>query len=368
MTMPVSPAGRRRRASRIACLTALALTVLCPFGRLAAAERPSARQQLAACQASWQLTVDRQHRRDLQHTVRVDRDRMLALLALPRTWAGWLPADSLPAGFELLPLLLADGKTTSHSRYTAGLWGLTEAVALKYGLRITANYDERLDEQRATRAAVRYWRDLQRLYDSPWQALLALVNTPPVFQNAARRLSSQQFWDFRDRSLLLYDDFPGQWASLLYWSAYGHVQPAVSPDTVRALTETTLGAPLSLSLLCRQLALSESDFRRQNPCVLSDDCLDAGSRIWLDKERTARFVVEQERLYAQTDEQLRQNREARRKAFEAAMAPLTYTVRSGDTLGAIARRYQVRLADLMRWNQLKSDRIYVGQKLKIHKS
>ena len=365
MRLSVSHTNRWRQATHGACLLALALTVLCP---LAAAEKTSARQQLAACQASWQVTLDRSGRRELQRTVKDDRDQMLALLALPRAWASWLPADSLPAGFELLPLLLAEGKTTASSRYTAGLWGLTEAVALKYGLRLTPNYDERLDARRATRAAVRYWHDLTRLYDHPWQALLALVNTPPVYQNAARRLPSQQFWDFNDGSQLLYEGFPRQWASLLYWSVYGQVQPAVVSDTVESLTEITLSAPLSLRLLCERLALSEGDFRSYNPCVLSDDCLDAGSRIWLDKARAAQFVGAQEKLYAQTDEQLRQDREARRKAFEEAMAPITYTVRSGDTLGAIARRYQVRLADLMRWNQLKSDRIYIGQKLKIHKS
>lgn len=43
----------------------------------------------------------------------------------------------------------------------------------------------------------------------------------------------------------------------------------------------------------------------------------------------------------------------------------TYTVKSGDTLSGIARRYNVTVADLKKWNGLNSDLIIVGQKLKV---
>lgn len=44
----------------------------------------------------------------------------------------------------------------------------------------------------------------------------------------------------------------------------------------------------------------------------------------------------------------------------------TYTVKSGDTLSGIAKKYHVSVADLKKWNHLKSDRIQVNQKLKIY--
>lgn len=43
----------------------------------------------------------------------------------------------------------------------------------------------------------------------------------------------------------------------------------------------------------------------------------------------------------------------------------TYTVRRGDTLGAIADRYGCSVGDLKSWNGLKGSTIYPGQKLKI---
>ncbi len=48
---------------------------------------------------------------------------------------------------------------------------------------------------------------------------------------------------------------------------------------------------------------------------------------------------------------------------------LTYTVKSGDNLLKIAKKYpNVTVEDIKKWNNLKSDKINVGAKLKIYKS
>jgi len=49
-------------------------------------------------------------------------------------------------------------------------------------------------------------------------------------------------------------------------------------------------------------------------------------------------------------------------------ANISYEVAPGDTLGAIARRYGVSVADLRRWNNLRGDRLSVGQVLTIRGS
>jgi len=43
----------------------------------------------------------------------------------------------------------------------------------------------------------------------------------------------------------------------------------------------------------------------------------------------------------------------------------TYRVKSGDTLGKIAAKYRVSVSRLKTWNELKNDRIYIGQKLQV---
>ena len=52
-------------------------------------------------------------------------------------------------------------------------------------------------------------------------------------------------------------------------------------------------------------------------------------------------------------------------AAAAKDAPGTYVVKPGDVLGRIARQHGVKVADLKAANGLKSDKIVVGQKLKI---
>ncbi len=43
-----------------------------------------------------------------------------------------------------------------------------------------------------------------------------------------------------------------------------------------------------------------------------------------------------------------------------------YSVKQGDTLSAISRKYRVSVANIKRWNNLRSDMIRVGQRLKIY--
>lgn len=56
------------------------------------------------------------------------------------------------------------------------------------------------------------------------------------------------------------------------------------------------------------------------------------------------------------------------KVEERAKAPqyIVYTVKSGDTLSKIAKKYHVKVSEIKKWNNLKSDVIQINQKLKIY--
>ncbi len=56
-----------------------------------------------------------------------------------------------------------------------------------------------------------------------------------------------------------------------------------------------------------------------------------------------------------------------RKRQAANTDRITYTIRRGDTLGGIASRYRVKVSDLKRWNNLRSDLIREGRKLVIYR-
>ncbi len=48
-----------------------------------------------------------------------------------------------------------------------------------------------------------------------------------------------------------------------------------------------------------------------------------------------------------------------------AVSATTYTVKAGDTLSGIAKKYGVTYQQLKQWNNLPSTKIYAGQKLKV---
>ena len=45
---------------------------------------------------------------------------------------------------------------------------------------------------------------------------------------------------------------------------------------------------------------------------------------------------------------------------------MVYTVKSGDVIGKIAEKFNVRLSDLKYWNGMTRDRINIGQKLTVY--
>jgi membrane-bound lytic murein transglycosylase D len=57
---------------------------------------------------------------------------------------------------------------------------------------------------------------------------------------------------------------------------------------------------------------------------------------------------------------------AREIKFEPSQGSVVYhTVKRGDTLGGIAKKYRVSVKNLQKWNKLKSTTIRIGQKIKI---
>ncbi len=53
---------------------------------------------------------------------------------------------------------------------------------------------------------------------------------------------------------------------------------------------------------------------------------------------------------------------------ESSGSRVTHTVRKGESLGSIAKKYKVSTANIKKWNRLKSDTVRVGQKLTIYRS
>jgi len=67
-----------------------------------------------------------------------------------------------------------------------------------------------------------------------------------------------------------------------------------------------------------------------------------------------------------TEENTEEKKEVTKKKTTSNESFQTYTVKSGDNLAGIASAYSVSISNIKEWNDLSSDKILVGQKLKIY--
>ena len=114
--------------------------------------------------------------------------------------------------------------------------------------------------------------------------------------------------------------------------------PARSGDWYRVRRGDTL------SKIARQFAVSVDKLKAINH--LAGDVIHVGQKLRLQSTTPARSALADDH-----DEDLHE-----------------YTVRRGDTLSKIARRFDVALSFLLQLNQLKSDQILIGQKLRLRAS
>ena len=86
--------------------------------------------------------------------------------------------------------------------------------------------------------------------------------------------------------------------------------------------------------------------------------------VRLPRTRIIDFLDKEKELYALADAEDQSREKPLPKYFEMDKR-ISYRVRSGDYLGKISAKFGVKISQIKRWNQLKSSRLRVGQRLYI---
>ena len=245
-----------------------------------------------------------------------------------------------------------------------------------YGLEINSVVDERRDPIRSTQAAVRFLRDLYNLYGD-WTLAIAAYNCGPGNVNKAIARSGQSdkqvsFWD-------LYPYLPPEtrgyvpaFIGATYAYAYHRQHNIDFRETPIPIAVDTIRVNrlLHFGQIASTIDLPIETLRQLNP-QYKLDIIPATTKPYtliLPQRNIAQYIAHEQEIFAKDSVYLKEylNPVNLNKKLREGVLSTTYTVKKGDTLGAIARRYRVSVAQLMRWNNIRNAKaLRIGQRLRV---
>lgn len=237
-----------------------------------------------------------------------------------------------------------------------GMWQFIRATGKAYDLEVNGWVDERMNPEKATRAAARHLKDLHRMFGD-WQLALAGYNYSPgrlrrhIRRAEARLGRKATYWD-------VYDNLPREtrnYVPMFIATSIVASNPKefglgkdVVPGPAYEFDYVPVQGMLSLAEAAELAGTDLATLKALNPDLRSSH---------LPPSQTAYYLRIPLYSYDKFAVGYRDLPDAMKRAVSA------HRVRRGETLGQIARRYGVSVSSLMRKNGLRSTVIRVGQSL-----
>lgn len=287
---------------------------------------------------------------------------------------------NLPYELEYLPIIESALNPIARSPVgAAGLWQFMPGTAKLFGLEVNSLVDERMDPVRSTEAACQFLSSMYNVFHD-WNLVIAAYNCGSGNVNKAIRRANgkRDFWSIYPYLPRETRNYVPIFIAANYAMNYGEdhgickapVEKIMVTDTIRTTQR------LHLQQVSENLDITMEELRRLNP-QYSRDILPGGTpyALCLPSDKVGLFIDQQDSILAYKADSLINNRRA-----EIDMAKVTsisggyrvngvtyYTIKNGDTLGGIAKKFHCTVKQLKQWNGLKSDNIRAGHKLKICK-
>jgi len=294
-----------------------------------------------------------------------------------------LDREGLPHELKYLPVIESALNPRAFSRAGAcGLWQFMPSTGRLYKLQVNSFVDERRDPIRSTEAAVAFLKDLYRIYND-WILVIAAYNCGPGNVNKAIRRSGEKrnYWDIYYRLPKETRGYVPAFIAAMYVFNY-HKEHGIYPagNELPTMCDTILiNEGLHFEQITKLMDISTEQLRDLNP-QYRRDVVPAGFgktyALKMPYNYVGEFIEKQDTIFAHNrsyyfdDSDRLANPQERIKHY-AHVAPsnkakLVYTVKSGDVIGKIAMKFNVRVADLRYWNGLNRNLIRVGQKLVVY--
>lgn len=243
----------------------------------------------------------------------------------------------------------------SHKRAT-GTWQFMRGTAELYGLRINHWVDERRDPIKSTLAAAAYLRDLYQEFGD-WHLAMAAYNSGPTkVRRAIRRTGTRDFWklvEARELSKETSNYVPKVLAAILLAAEakrHGFDFKANPIDSLPE-TEVIVKHPVRLDELAKELGVPVRMLHAWNPELIKD--LVPPSKNGYSLRLSSPYAA----LFPQIEQRL--------TMVEVSDVHM-HTVRQGDTLSRIAKRYNVGVKQILSVNpELKASQLRIGRAIAV---
>lgn len=279
----------------------------------------------------------------------------------------------MPIELRALSIVESFLNPTATSRVGAkGLWQFMPIAARQYGLQIDSFVDERMDPVKSTDAAVRYLKDAYRVFGD-WNLALASYNCGPGnVRKAMRRSGKTDFWDiysYLPRETRGYvPAFIGALYTLNYYKEHGIV-PAEMPIATRTDT-IKVNKMLAFKQINDVAGIPTDVVKSLNPQYYHDIIPGKADKEYILKlpyKYTDQFIAVEDSVYKYEADSLFSPTAIKKIVDGMDGERVVYVVKNGDSLGRIASKYHCTVAQIKRWNGLKSDMIRVGQRITVYR-
>ena len=264
-------------------------------------------------------------------------------------------SEGLPLDLAYLAMIESGFNVRAYSwAHAAGPWQFIESTGRLYGLKNDWWQDGRLDLEKSTRAAAKHLKYLYNRFDGDWYLAVAAYNAGGgKIRQAIKECDSRDFWTLTEGKVLREETrnyLPKLLAALNIvkdLEGYGfsdlHFAEPLDYDIV------TLDSTTDLEIIADFSGVSYQRLKELNP-ELKRWCTPPGTHGY--QLRVPRGSAEQvSTLYAQLppDQRARYHR---------------HQVKAGDTLQVLARKYHIRVDDIISLNNIKNPRaIQIGTNL-----
>lgn len=298
-----------------------------------------------------------------------------------------LAKHNLPIELKYLAVIESGLRPQVKSRAGAlGLWQFMYATGRMFGLKENSYIDERMDPELATEAACQYLAKLYGIYND-WNLALAAYNAGPGNVNKAIRRSGNKltYWEVRPFLPKETQGYVPNFiaaAYLLTYHAEHNIIPMEANIRYPQLDTVCLNKGVHMESIATLTGLDIEEIQTLNPIYKTTYIpkSDPKQCISLPLTIAGELVTLEDSLYAiEFNTYIRKDddypvanesnpEDTTQSVVENQVADNNYQyhkVSSGETLGTIASRYGMSVAELQRVNGLRSTKIYVGQRLKV---